>query len=240
MEHKCLIVEDELPAQRILKKFIADVPHLTLTGCSSNALEAMEVLNTNHIDLLFLDIHLPKLKGIDFLKSIKNPPKVIFTTAYAEYAVDGFELDAVDYLLKPFSFQRFLKAVNKASESISSGTNIAKPYSNTNLEEDTFFFKADKKIHRVDLRKLLYIEGVKDYIKIVMEDDSFLVLQTMKHWAEALPSKRFKRIHKSYIVNLKRINSINGNTLIIGDRELPIGRNFKEELLLEIENNYLI
>lgn len=239
MAYRCLIVEDEAPAQRILKKFITDVPPLELVDCTTNALDALTILNTQKIDILFLDINLPKIKGIDFLKSIQSPPQVIFTTAYAEYAIEGFELDATDYLLKPFSFERFLKGVNKAIDRINlSSENIL---TKSEIQDDEVaFFKADKKIFRLNLTELIYIEGVKDYVKIVTLTNTHLILQTMKHWETHLPSNQFKRIHKSFIVNLKRINSINGNVITIGEKEIPIGRSFKEGLLREIENKYLI
>ncbi len=166
MAYRCLIIEDEAPAQRVLKKFIADVPHLELVDCVTNALDALPVLNEQMIDILFLDIYLPKIKGVDFLKSIQSPPQTIFTTAYAEYALEGFELDAADYLLKPFSFERFLKATNKAIDRISSHKEPQRL--TTEVENDQIhFFKADKKIFRLDLAELIYIEGVKDYVKIV-------------------------------------------------------------------------
>ncbi len=239
MAYRCLIVEDEAPAQRVLKKFISDVPTLQLVDCTTNALDALSILKEQKIDILFLDINLPKIKGIDFLKSIQSPPKTIFTTAYAEYAVESFELDATDYLLKPFSFERFLKAVNKAIDRISASiepTAVATKFEN----EQILFFRTDKKIFRLNLSELIYIEGEKDYVKIVTLTTNHLILQTMKHWEKHLPSNQFKRIHKSFIVNLKRINSINGNVVVIGEKEIPIGRNFKESLLSEIENKYLI
>lgn len=246
MKYQCLIVEDELPAQRVLKKFISDIPSLELEEICNNALDASTILMSQEIDILFLDVHLPKISGVDFLKSLKNPPQVIFTTAYSQYAVDGFALEATDYLLKPFSFDRFLKAVNKAIEQIQL---IAKSQNKNNkdntvktsymLENDSIFIKADKKLFRIDLKNILYVESLKDYVKIVSETDSNVVLQTLKHWENILPLNTFKRSHKSYIVNLNKIDAIEGNIIKIKDIEIPIGRSFREALIKEIEKRLL-
>jgi len=240
MKYTCLIVEDELPAQRVLQTYISNVQSLELIQSCNNALDALEVLKKNEIDILFLDIQLPKLTGINFLKSIPEPPETIFTTAYSDYAVEGFELNAVDYLLKPFSFERFLKGVNKAIDRLEAKPRIGN--NSSQIDEgrnesgsDFVFFKADKKIFRISLDDLLYIEGLKDYVKVVTPRDTTLVLQTMKHWENILPSDTFKRCHKSYIVNLGRVDHITRNSIIIGDKELPIGRHYRDNLLKEIE-----
>jgi len=239
MMYQCLIVEDELPAQRVLQKYIGDVPSLNLVKSCNNALDAIELLNSTHIDILFLDIQLPKLTGIKFLKSLKKPPQTIFTTAYSEYAVEGFELEAIDYLLKPFSFERFLKSVNKAIDRIESSHEASTPSEIVVNDEEFVFFKSDKKIYRIDLNDLLYVEALKDYVKIVTTHGTKLVLQTLKHWQKILPSKLFQRAHKSYIVNLKQIDNINGNIISIRDKEIPIGRHYREDLLKEIEKRFI-
>jgi len=238
------VVEDELPAQRVLQKYITDIPTLELVALCNNALDANQVLKDQHIDILLLDIQLPKLTGINFMKSLKNPPQTIFTTAYSEYAVEGFNLDAVDYLLKPFPFDRFLKAVNKAIDRIESQPRLEKKSQNidetsNDFVQDFVFFKSDKKIYQIHLDQLLFIEGLKDYVKIVTDQETNLVLQTLKHWENILPSNSFKRSHKSYIVNLKRIEQISGNIIKIGNREVPIGRHYRENLLKEIEQRFL-
>jgi len=242
MSIKCLIVEDELPAQRVLQTYIRDVPQLELIQSCTNALDALEILKQEEIDILFLDIQLPKLTGVNFLKSLPDPPQTIFTTAYSEYAIEGFELDAVDYLLKPFSFERFLKAVNRSIDRLEARPRLInqKNEGNVNDSEENFvFFKADKKIIRINLEDLLFIEGLKDYVKVVTADETSLVLQTMKHWEHILPSSKFQRVHKSYIVNLQRIDQIKGNVIKIGTREVPIGRHYKESLQREIEKRFI-
>lgn len=242
MKFKCLIVEDELPAQRVIQTYIRDVPALELVQSCNNALDALEVLKTQAIDILFLDIQLPKITGVNFLRSLTDPPQTIFTTAYSEYAIQGFELDAVDYLLKPFSFDRFLKAVNKAVDRLEARPRLATRAGEEEVndsDKDFVFFKADKKIIRINLDDLLYIEGLKDYVRVVTTTETSLVLQTMKHWESILPSSTFQRAHKSYIVNLKRIDHIKGNEIKIGAREVPIGRHYKDSLLKEIEKRFI-
>jgi len=244
MKFNCLVVEDEPPAQKVLKKYIGDLSNLNLIMVCNNALDAIEELGKHQIHILFLDIQLPKLTGVNFLKSLKDPPQTIFTTAYSEYAVEGFELDAVDYLLKPFSFERFLMAVNKAIVRIERQPRLIKNEKKSaaelnDSESDFVFFKSDKKIYRIDLDELLYIEAVKDYVKIVTSNGSHLILQTLKHWERILPGQIFQRAHKSFIVNLKKIDNISGNIIKLGDKEIPIGRHYREDLLREIEKRFI-
>ena len=239
-----MVVEDEPPAQKVLKKYIGDLSNLHLIKVCNNALDAIEELRKHQIHILFLDIQLPKLTGVKFLKSLKDPPQTIFTTAYSEYALEGFELDAVDYLLKPFSFERFLRAVNKAIDRIERQPRLIKNEKKSDAElndseSDFVFFKSDKKIYRIDLEELLYIEAVKDYVKIVTSNGSHLILQTLKHWERILPRQIFQRAHKSFIVNLKKIDNIYGNIIKLGDKEIPIGRHYREDLLREIEKRFI-
>jgi len=239
-----MVVEDEPPAQKVLKKYIGDLSNLQLIKVCNNALDAIEELRKHQIHILFLDIQLPKLTGVNFLKSLKDPPQTIFTTAYSEYALEGFELDAVDYLLKPFSFERFLRAVNKAIDRIERQPRLIKNEKKSDAElndseSDFVFFKSDKKIYRIDLEELLYIEAVKDYVKIVTSNGSHLILQTLKHWETILPRQIFQRAHKSFIVNLKKIDNIYGNIIKLGDKEIPIGRHYREDLLREIEKRFI-
>lgn len=239
-----MVVEDEPPAQKVLKKYIGDLSNLHLIKVCNNALDAIEELRKHQIHILFLDIQLPKLTGVKFLKSLKDPPQTIFTTAYSEYALEGFELDAVDYLLKPFSFERFLRAVNKAIDRIERQPRLIKNEKKSDSElndseSDFVFFKSDKKIYRIDLEELLYIQAVKDYVKIVTKNGSHLILQTLKHWERILPGQIFQRAHKSFIVNLKKIDNINGNIIKLGDKEIPIGRHYREDLLKEIEKRFI-
>jgi len=228
-----MIIEDELPAQRVLKNYIEDVPYLEPDGVFKSPVEAMEKLQTEDIDLLFLDINLPKISGLNFLRSLNHPPKVIITTAYPDYAHEGFELDVVDYLLKPFSFERFLKALSKLKNE--TGEEAADKRNERIASQRYAFVKADKTLHRVDFDRLLYIESDKDYVKIVTEDKNLMLLQTLKHWGKMLPDNEFARVHKSFIVNIAHIDKIAGNQIIIRSETIPIGRHYKKEFLKKIE-----
>jgi len=242
-----IIVDDEPLAQDVLETYVEKVPNLNLVKKCSNALEANEALKTEEIDLMFLDIQMPQLTGIDFLKSLVNPPIVIFTTAYPNYAIEGFELNALDYLLKPISLDRFMKAVNKANEQIkiqrkiSDNEEAIKEEGKT--QEDFTFVKADKKLVKVNYEDVIYIEGLKDYVIIRQDDDRVITLQTMKSLEAKLPSDTFRRIHRSYIVNLNRINAIVGNMVEVIEKgkakHLPIGKNYREDLLEIINKNRL-
>ena len=233
-----IIVDDEPLAQDILETFIDQMPQMKLLTKCSNAFEAHEALQNHEVDLMFLDIQMPQLTGIELFKSLNNPPLVIFTTAYADYAVEGFELDATDYLLKPISLERFLKAVNKAEEKLKAAKSSSALHSDS--DGQYFFVKADKKLIKVNFDDILYIEGLKDYVIIRMEAGRVITLQTMKSLEEKLPSGTFKRIHRSYIVNLKKIKAIVGNMVELieksQNKHLPIGKNYRDELL-EIVNS---
>lgn len=220
----CIIVEDEPLAQNVLKNYIADHPALELTGVCANALEAQKAVLAGDVQLVFLDINLPGLSGISFLKSLVNPPKVIFTTAYTEYAVEGFELDAVDFLLKPFSFERFLKAVNKAIHAIQEKTAHAP------AESPFIFLKADKKVHKVKLDSIIYLEAAGDYVKVVTSGGQHLVNDTMKKLEEQLPGSIFMRVHKSFIISKDKIRFFEGNYVKVGDVEIPIGASYRDEI----------
>lgn len=230
MSLKCLIIEDELPAQRVLKNYIADVPSMELKGTYTSAMEALEKIRENDIDLLFLDINLPKLSGLNFLRSLSYPPQVIITTAYPDYAHEGFELSVVDYLLKPFSFERFLQAVSKVESPDPSKSETAAERNQTFT-----FIKVDKTLQKVDFEDIWYIESDRDYVKIVMENNSFMHLQTLKHWMSLLPDDRFVRVHKSFIINIQKVEKIVGNRIEIGDEIIPIGRHYKQDFMDKIE-----
>jgi len=227
----CLIIDDEPPAREILKQHIAGVEALELAGTCSNAVEAVSFLKEHPVDLLLLDIQMPQLMGTNFIRTLKNPPKVIFTTAYRKYAVEGFELDAVDYLLKPISFERFLKAVNKVLQlNISSAQ--AMPTSATKEkqsgESNSFlYFRAERKMVKVFFRDILYVEGLKDYIRIVTDNKTIVTKYVLSTLEEMLPANEFLRIHKSYIVAIYKIDSYNADTIHIAKHELPIGRLYK-------------
>jgi len=229
-----LIVDDEPLAIDVLETYVEKVPELKIIGKCTNALEANEMIRKEEIDLLFLDIQMPQITGLDFLKSLSNPPMVIFTTAYSNYALEGFELNALDYLLKPISLDRFMKAVNKALEQYDlihaeAGAGI------TAASEDFFFVKADKKLVKVRYNDILYIEGLKDYVIIRLKEGRVITLQTMKSLEAKLPSKLFKRIHRSYIVGLDKINALVGNMVEVTEKgqtkTLPVGKNYRDDLL---------
>jgi len=218
----CAIIEDEPLAQNILKKYIEDHPALELTAICNNAEEAQKVLFRQNVDLLFLDINLPKLSGISFLKTLPHPPLVIFTTAYPEYAVEGFELDAIDYLLKPFSFERFLKAANKAVQQLNKKEIAEQPSS--------IFLKADKKVHKINLDDILYIEAAGDYIKVITDNAQHIVNDTLKSLQDQLPPVQFIRVHKSYIISRTKIKFFEGNYVKVGHADIPIGNSYREEI----------
>lgn len=227
---KCIIVEDEPLAQNVLKKYIADHPSLELVGTCTDALEAQGILNKQDVQLIFLDINLPKLSGINFIKTLLQSPLIIFTTAYPEFAVEGFELNAVDYLLKPFSFERFLKAVNKVVEKLNNSMVSKKEEKNSYI-----FFRSDKKIHKVDLENILYIEAIGDYMKVITGSGQLIINETMKNLQEELPAGSFIRVHKSFIISRSKIKYIEGNYVQIEDKSIPIGATYRNEVLTAID-----
>ncbi len=237
-----IIVDDEPLALDVLETYIEKIPDLHLVHRCTNALEANEALKANEVDLMFLDIQMPQLTGIDFLKTLSKPPAVIFTTAYANYAIEGFELNAIDYLLKPISLERFMKAVNKAIEQIELQRKDAGSPAGAE-ESDFIFVKADKKLVRVKFSDIIYIEGLKDYVIIRMDNGRVITLQTMKSLESKLPNHIFQRIHRSYIVNVNRINAVVGNMIEVMEKNqakhLPIGKNYREHLLEIVNKNRL-
>ena len=228
----CLVIDDELPAREILRQHIAGVEALELAGTCSNAVEAVSFLKEYLVDLLFLDIQMPQLLGTNFIRTLKNPPKVIFTTAYRKYAVEGFELDAVDYLLKPISFERFLKAVNKVLQlnigAVGAGMPISTQTEKLNEKLNSFlYFRAERKMVKVLFRDILFVEGLKDYIKIVTDTKTIVTKYVLSTLEEMLPATGFLRIHKSYIIAVNKIDSYNADSVNISKHELPIGRLYK-------------
>ncbi|MEP7321204.1 MAG: LytTR family DNA-binding domain-containing protein [Saprospiraceae bacterium] len=238
---KTIIVDDEPLALEVLEEFISKVPELKLIKKCQNAIEAGEALRKNDIDLVFLDIQMPQLTGIEFVKSLTHPPKIIFTTAYSQYALEGFELNAVDYLLKPISFDRFLKAVNKAM--VNTGHNSVAESEEIESGPDFIFVKADKKLIRLKYNEIQYVEGLKDYVIIKTDTGRIITLQTMKSLEEKLPTPMFMRIHRSYIVNLEKISAVVGNMVEVIEKGqpklLPIGKNYRDELEKVVEKNRL-
>jgi DNA-binding LytR/AlgR family response regulator len=241
---KCLIVDDEPLAVDIIASFVEKVPQLELCASTNNALEAIELINNYQIDLLFLDIQMPNLSGIELVKTLKTPPLIIFTTAFSNYALDGFELNAVDYLLKPIPFDRFVKAVNKAAE-MHQLKNLSQKvgFSVANEEQSTFILvKADYSMVRIELSNILYIEGLKDYLKIVLANSAkpVLTLNSLKNYEEKLPSQHFIRVHRSYIVAINKIDAIQKHRIIIGKERIPIGDIYKEPFYKQLDKNNIV
>ena len=238
-----IIVDDEPLALEILEAHIANVPELNLVAKCSNAIEANKVLKEQEVHLMFTDIQMPQLSGIEFFRSLSNPPMVIFTTAFAEYAVEGFNLEALDYLLKPISFERFFKATNKAIEKFTTLHSSDAAGLGTDSSEDFFFVKADKKLVKVLYKDILYVEGLKDYVIIRTETGRVITLQTMKSLEEKLPLSMFQRVHRSFILNLTKIQALEGNMVEIIEKGqvklIPIGKNYRDELVEMVEKKKL-
>jgi len=225
----CLAVDDEPPALDVVIRYIAAVPTLRLVGSCTNAVEALAMLQQQNIDLLFLDIQMPQILGTQFIRTLKNPPKVIFTTAYRKFAVEGFELDAVDYLLKPITFERFLKAVNKVMDLPAQDTPPAAVKSGS-LADRFIHLRADRKVQKIALDDIIYIESLKDYCKIVTASKKIVTRQPISSIESSLPEKDFLRIHRSYIVSLSKIESYTNELIEIAHQELPIGRMYRYEV----------
>ncbi|HET6767442.1 MAG TPA: response regulator transcription factor [Chitinophagaceae bacterium] len=232
---RCLIIDDEPLAREILKQHVEGVEVLELVGVCNNAVEAISFLQQHAVDLLFLDIQMPQLLGTNFIRTLKNPPKVIFTTAYRKYAVEGFELDAVDYILKPISFERFLKAVNKVLQ-INNFTEPVSLSKENNSESSSLFlyFRADRKMVKVFYHEILFIESLKDYIKIVTTTKTIVTKYVLYTLEEMLPTGEFLRIHRSYIVAINKIDSYNADSIQIAKHELPIGKIYKIDVIRKL------
>jgi DNA-binding LytR/AlgR family response regulator len=227
---QCIIADDEPLARGILEKYVLEHPLLTLKASCNNAFETQAALNVHPCDILFLDINMPAVSGISLVKSLINPPLIIFTTAYPEYAVEGFELNAVDYLVKPFSFERFMKAVNKSMTILKMSSPENPAASNPYL-----FFKVDKKLQKVSLSDILYLEATGDYVKVFLKKEMMLLSDTLKNLKDQLPAKMFARVHKSYIISMEHVQFVEGNFIRIGNTDIPIGATYKEEFLISLQ-----
>ncbi|WP_278380909.1 LytR/AlgR family response regulator transcription factor [Chryseobacterium arthrosphaerae] len=234
---KCLIIDDEPLARFHLKELAGQIDFLSVEGTYATALEADAKVKESETDLLFLDINMPYLNGIDFLEQLENPPLCIFTTAYSEYALEGFRLQVVDYLLKPIAFNRFYQAVNKAQQQFIINEKLRK---NTPLDDPFLYVRQSDTFIKVSWVDILYIESMQNYTKLHFKDKSLVIHQTMKAIEESLPSEHFFRIHKSFLINIIHIDMISGGRLFINKTELPISRTRKEELLNQVVYKKLI
>lgn len=220
MNIKCMIIDDEPSSQKVLEVFIEKVSFLQVLSICDNATEALEKLQEHaEVDLLFLDINMPDISGLSLYKSLKNPPLVIFTTAYSEYAIDGFELNAVDYLLKPFPFDRFLTAVNKAAALLKTTNQVAL--------DDFIYVKENKTLHKIVLEDILFVEALGDYVKIHLKDKFITTNSTFTNMLQQLPASQFIRTHKSFAINIKKLDSVSGNQILIHNVKVPIGQTYK-------------
>lgn len=234
MSLSCLVVEDQAPAQRVLEHYIRHLPHLDLVGTCATAFEAIAHLHEKNVDVMFLDINLPQLGGFEFLRTLSRPPNVIVTTAYPEHAVEGFDLDVVDYLLKPIAFDRFIRAVDRVraqqkandAPAISSGTSAP-----VGSADEEIFVRAGGEFRRVALRDLLFLRAEGDYVSIVAVGERHFVAGTLTEWERRLPPERFVRTHRSYIVNLAHSSRIRGSTIVTSEGGIPIGRSYRDKLM---------
>ncbi|HWI93293.1 MAG TPA: LytTR family DNA-binding domain-containing protein [Flavisolibacter sp.] len=234
MKIRCLLIDDEPPALRVLQSHITKIGGLEVVGACSNAVEAIEVLHRKTVDVMFLDIKMPKILGTDFLRSLSHPPRVIFVTAYRDYAVEGFELDAVDYLVKPVSFERFLKAVNRLRRSADTPPpdeqELYAPNPNAFV-----YVKADRTMQKIILNDILYIESWKDYVKLFFTNGKYLLVKQPISAIESLLSvHKFLRVHRSYIVSLNKISGYNSTTIKLSSTDIPIGRLYKQSVMNQL------
>ena len=232
MKIRYLIVDDEYVAHDIIKGYCDLLPNMDFQKSCNDAIEALDYLSSNEVDLIFLDLNMPKLKGFDFLKTLSSPPKIIVTTAYSEFALEGYELNVTDYLLKPFSFERFLKAVNKATAS--SEIRPITPKDKTKSKSTTIFLRADKKYTQVNVDDILYLESTGNYAKVVLKEEVISVREKVSDLLESLPGDTFVQVHKSFAVAKQHIHTIEGNRIYIADHIIPIGKVYKlnvEQLL---------
>lgn len=235
MNLKCLVVDDEVLAQDVIEKYITNIPTLNLVGKCDSAVEAISFLHNNPVDLLFLDLNMPELSGLDMLKTLNNPPKVILTTAYSEYALESYEYGVVDYLLKPIKLERFIKAVNKVVEQFQELITAESISEDSNTQ--TIFIKEDQVTYQVNLSDILFVEAYGNYLKIHTSEKVYVIRDTMHDMQDKLPDSLFMRIHKSYIVSVAEIESVSGNRVYINQQEIPVGEMYKLALKQKINDS---
>ncbi len=233
MKTRCLIVDDEPLARDLMRSHIEKLENFEICAECGDAMKALQELHNHKIDLIFMDIQMPQITGIEFLKTLKNPPKVIITTAFREYALEGFELDVVDFLLKPITFERFLKSINKYYQATHEEVKVSQPVTmNNNHNEEAFIYvKENKKVLKVHLNDILYVEGLSEYVQIFTAERKIITKTSMTNMSEKLPEESFMRIHKSYIVSLSKIEAFTSSSIEVPGKELPIGRSYKNSVL---------
>ena len=234
MKMTCMIVDDESLARNLLTDYVSKIPSLDLVATCANAIEAAAVLQSRHLDLLFLDIQMPDINGISFMQTLGKDQLVVFTTAYTEYAVKSYELNAVDYLVKPIAFERFFQAVGKATDQLSRRNLIQQP-ATADDEQDQIFIKADSKIYNVTLGDIDYVEAYGEYVLIHRGADRLMPLLQLGKLEELLPATRFIRVHRSYIVQFSKIEAIQGNSIWIGKKEIPVSRTYRDMLMERVQ-----
>ena len=235
--YRCIIIDDEPIAIRVIKNHLAAFSHFEVLAECNNGLEAMPILQKEKVDLLFCDIQMPQITGVDFVRSLSHPPKVIFTTAYRDYAVDAFELNVVDYLLKPISFERFTKAINHFLEQQRHNETTPSNDGIENKSRDYIFLKADKKHYKINLSDILYFESLGDYVIAFTTNNKIITKERISHLAEELPQDQFIQIHRSYIVSIDKIESVGPGFIEIKKKKLPVGRNYKPLLNNLMQNS---
>lgn len=230
MTIKCLIIDDEPIARKIVETYCGYLPELQIVASCQDALEAKQILQKDHVDVIFTDISMPVLNGLAFIKTLRQTPQVIFTTAYKEFAHEAFDISACDYLLKPFSLERFIMAVDKAKEKlVKDSPGVQMP-----VTDSFIYVRSEGKIFKVDFNALQYAEASGNHVKIVMDDRQLIASMTFASFEELLPRAKFIRVHRSYIINKSKISLIEGNRIVIGTMEIPIGANYRESFFLEI------
>lgn len=236
MKLNCLIIDDEPLARKGLQEYVDEIDFLHRIASCENALKASQFLNESKVDLLFLDIHMPKVSGIDFLRALKQPPMTIFTTAYTDYAIEGYALDVIDYLVKPITFERFLRASQKAMEFFQlrarAGNNVSSP-------TDYFFVRCDSKFEKVFFNDVAYVEALQNYAVIHVPGRKLITYITLTGLENQLPKDRFVKVHKSYIVSVSHVQAIEGSEILIGDNRIPISRNLRDDVIQQIMGNRL-
>ena len=226
MKFKCLIIDDEPLARKLIASHAVKIETLELVGQCANAIEATQTIRNQKIDLIFLDIEMPELSGLDFIRTLKNPPAIILVTAHRNFALEAFELDVLDYLLKPVSFERFLKSVNKFLDKAIAPVHVT--HGQSNESKDFIYLKVDRKDHKINLDEILYIESLDDYVKVILQSKTLVTRENISTLEQKLPLEKFVRIHRSFIVSLKHLTAVSGESVHVAGKELPFGRAFKK------------